>query len=319
MKVWEEGRSRSGFSTVMLTIASSRFDGFRAGQFVYVKVPEKTRTKTNTVTVVHSGCGRFARGLSKAVTARQLNSDLSPPTVAVDGPYGGSRIHAHLGGLRSFIFVAGGIGATPLLSIAGDTVQRIHAAAASGGSKENPNAAVEQEAVGKRSQVFLIWCVKHLADLEWAIDALQDLAKGHRCDSSICGDGCEDGPVGVRVLLHVTQDALPHSSDQASAISMETSANTAVNSELIENDPVHDKLQQMAQGTIAGVTIASGRPDFSDFFGQIKASCDDVQEFGDCAVFVSGPNALIDAVNDAATGVSDRSCLFHVFEESFEV
>ncbi|KAJ3375582.1 ferric/cupric-chelate reductase, partial [Entophlyctis sp. JEL0112] len=118
MKVWEEGRSRSGFSTVMLTIASSRFDGFRAGQFVYVKVPEiswikwhplsistspaanqKTRTKTNTVTVVHSGCGRFARGLSKAVTARQLNSDLSPPTVAVDGPYGGSRIHAHLGGL----------------------------------------------------------------------------------------------------------------------------------------------------------------------------------------------------------------------------
>ncbi|KAJ3195661.1 ferric/cupric-chelate reductase [Entophlyctis luteolus] len=352
MKVWEEGSSRAGVSTIMLTISSSPmcdFKGFRSGQFVYVKVPEissvkwhplsfstcpasnpKSPRSKNTFTVIHSGSGRFAQGLSKSVTARLLNADLAPLAVHLDGPYGRSQLDPYVAALRRFVFIAGGIGATPVLSMATDLVARMRFAA-SRDSNNKDIAQVESMAPirgGGHTEVLLVWTVKHFAEFEWAMDALEDLVEGRACTcGQIAGNSSnEASSVHVRVLLYITAEEILEmamSSDKRNTFGSEEvgalSEVSSGHSSDTGHTTIHRKLDRMAKGRVNGVKVSFGRPNIPEVFGMIRPHSDDNLGHPDCAVVVSGPQSLIAAVNSTAVRESDNDCVFHVFEESFEV
>ncbi|KAJ3026649.1 UNVERIFIED_CONTAM: hypothetical protein HDU68_005284, partial [Siphonaria sp. JEL0065] len=70
------------------------------------------------ITIVLSGPGPFCRSVNDAVAARLINTSISPLQVRVDGPYGGHGklgLYNHIFG--KFIYVAGGVGVTPILSM----------------------------------------------------------------------------------------------------------------------------------------------------------------------------------------------------------
>ncbi|KAJ3115666.1 hypothetical protein HK100_001269 [Physocladia obscura] len=314
MKVWPNSGSHPNSSTTMLTVCAPPIcdaKGFRAGQYVYVKIPEvsmfkwhplsfsngpkgsKKRSSVCKFNLVHSGNGPFSRGLSKAVSARLLNRELPPPQIYVDGPYGNSPVSEYLDIFQHFVYVAGGIGATPALSMAIENVRC-------------KRRQVSELSTSETYTLTFVWAVKHLGDLDWAMDELENLVGANNSKSPT---------VRVQVLLYVTAEESIDLFD--SEIGEESRGEEAEGL----NTGIYRKLAHAARGNIHGITVSHGRPDFHEIFHSIRniESENGLSNTSDCGVVVSGPNSLVSSVRKIARIESDANCLYHVFTESFEM
>ncbi|ORY43104.1 hypothetical protein BCR33DRAFT_717839 [Rhizoclosmatium globosum] len=300
--------------------------GFKSGQYLFINVPEVSSTKwhpvsfasnpipthsrqpttaqkektspLNTccqkpicgVTIVLSGKGPFTRSLNTAVTSRLLDPTIPPLTIQVDGPYGRSPIALYKSAIPHWIYCAGGIGVTPVLSM---LMERRHDILASGTtSSMDPG-------------VF-VWTVRHLRDVEWALEELVQLVEG-------------GGPRGFRVIVCVTRE-------EASDVLLETGGRYDRDEmeKLLEAEKWVDSrrkdggvgLQDLVKGNVVGVTVEFGRPDFA---GVLRRERERDGVVGDFGVVVSGPLSMVADVRRAARTESSVDSLFHVFCESFEL
>ncbi|KAI9352184.1 ferric reductase NAD binding domain-containing protein [Obelidium mucronatum] len=269
------------------------------------------------VTIVLSGPGPFCRSVNDAVTSRLISASIPPLQVRVDGPYGHSVVDKYKKILPNFIYIAGGIGVTPVLSMLMDRKHFLLSTTLY--SSKTDGAATKTVGEGKSRLLeeacgTFIWSVRHLKDVEWALDELVELSKG--------------GRLGFRIIIHVTrEEASEILSSKAQYSSGEeseevTTAAGAVEDRLLDTHcnwiDSRDKtlrtctVEDLLDGKVDGIVVQFGRPDF----GQVLKNCVG-NDVGDCGVVVSGPSAMVASVKRAAVEESGSSCLFHVFAESF--
>ncbi|KAJ3238706.1 hypothetical protein HDU81_007286 [Chytriomyces hyalinus] len=319
--------------------------GFKPGQFVFVNIPEISSTKwhpvslsshsptlTNTESaspccsestklsqehpctgcrIVFSGRGPFPRALNAIASSRLLcNPDsLSPLLMHMDGPYGHSHAHSYFSrnSAGAYMYIAGGIGVTPVLSLLLSDVSPTVGSGCCHGPEDAPVANKHQERI-------LVWSVKCLRHAGWAIDDLVACARA-----------------GVSVLIHVTeeqewgsvamveqQEGGNENLDAETGLSRE---DDALLSGWMGEQTHSDTLDKVANGHVPRVRVVFGkRPQYGRLFTELKQRRYAIAQFvGDCGVIVSGPADLVSSVQLHAVRESDETCLFHVFTESFEL
>ncbi|TPX76652.1 hypothetical protein CcCBS67573_g02064 [Chytriomyces confervae] len=328
--------------------------GFKPGQFVFVNIPEISSTKwhpvslsshsptlTNTESVskccsestklsqehpctgcriVFSGRGPFPRALNAIASSRLLcNPDsLSPLLMHMDGPYGHSHAHSYFSrnSAGAYMYIAGGIGVTPVLSL---LLSNVSPTQASGCCHSPDDASPAKVVPNKHQERILVWSVKCLRHAGWAIDDL--LACAH---------------AGVSVLIHVTAEEQDSGSvttleqqqqeGNGSDENLDTEAglsreDDALLSGWMGQQTHSDALADVANGLVPRVRVVFGkRPEYGRLFTELKQRRYASAQFvGDCGVIVSGPAELVSSVQWHAVQESDETCLFHVFTESFEL
>ncbi|KAJ3266780.1 hypothetical protein HDU77_010160 [Chytriomyces hyalinus] len=335
-------------STTMLTVCVPplcQHEGFQPGQFVFVNIPEvkaygqsliekKNPINTDTIEsrpccskpttlsqehpctgcrIVLSGRGPFPRALNEIATSRLLcnPASLSPLIMHMDGPYGQSHAYSYFSRntAGAYMYISGGIGITPVLSLLLNAVSN----GASGCCHDRSEATVTKKETYRRERI-LVWSVKRLRDIGWALE-----------DLTACTG------VGVAVLIHVTKERGADDSfrmdreDEGVHEDAETGLTRGEDEALLSGwigaNAQNQTLSDVALGNVSGVNVVFGsRPDYGQIFRDLKqrrqASASVV---GDCGVIVSGPVELVASVQRHATRESDKTCLFHVFTESFEL
>ncbi|TPX75806.1 hypothetical protein CcCBS67573_g02914 [Chytriomyces confervae] len=301
-------------STTMLTVCVPplcQHEGFQPGQFVFVNIPEEH--PCTGCRIVLSGRGPFPRALNEIATSRLLcnPASLSPLIMHMDGPYGQSHAFSYFSRntAGAYMYISGGIGITPVLSLLLNAVSN----GASGCCHDRSDATVTKKETYRRERI-LVWSVKRLRDIGWALEDL------------IACTG-----VGVAVLIHVTNERGADDSfrmdreDEGAHEDAETGLTRGEDEALLSGwigaNAQNQTLSDVALGNVSGVNVVFGsRPDYGQIFRDLKqrrqASASVV---GDCGVIVSGPVELVASVQRHATRESDKTCLFHVFTESFEL
>ncbi|KAJ3245050.1 hypothetical protein HDU78_010003 [Chytriomyces hyalinus] len=341
-------------STTMLTVCIPplcQHGGFKPGQFVFVNIPEISSTKwhpvslsshsptlTNTEStsqccsestklsqehpctgcrIVFSGRGPFPRALNAIASSRLLcNPDsLSPLLMHMDGPYGHSHAHSYFSrnSAGAYMYIAGGIGVTPVLSLLLSNVSPTDPSGCCHSPDDTPPAKV---VANKHQERILVWSVKCLRHVGWAIDDLLACARG-----------------GVFVLIHVTAEEQDSESvttleqqEEGNDENLDTEAglsreDDALLSGWMGQQTHSDALADVANGLVPRVRVVFGkRPEYGRLFTELKQRRYASAQFvGDCGVIVSGPAELVSSVQWHAVQESDETCLFHVFTESFEL
>ncbi|KAJ3314626.1 hypothetical protein HDU76_002373 [Blyttiomyces sp. JEL0837] len=303
---------------------------------------KRTTTKTTTtskkkpfthdcgVTLIIRGVGSFSKTLHDRVRLRQNLGIARPLKVRIDGPYGRPSFTPHC--YPIFIAVAGGIGITPVLSMA-LTALRV-------------SKAIELESKDDseyhllKTRVVVIWCVRHASDWRWTAPDLIAAAE-----------------LGAEVWVHVTRDSteFPLRDDFGGETAVDLGASSSsglrigevedevvvVGGDAAKEDVEDEEDGREAEETTAlkesvitkfagderedgfvalneasklyGIHIVNTRPNYGDAFSRLKALCPNT----DVGVAACGPNSLVTSVHKAARISSDRTSLFHLHTESF--
>ncbi|KAI8616394.1 hypothetical protein BC830DRAFT_1167826 [Chytriomyces sp. MP71] len=362
-------KNESGVVTTFMSVCAPplcHHHGFRAGQFVFVNVPEINSIKWHPVslasspnrldtsstqrqseptccapsasddlpvvaslgkrahklycgcTLVFSGRGPFAKALSSAVTERLLYPELPSLIINLDGPYGTSLAQSFIHDRMIRVYLAGGVGVTPILSMILANTRSVRETAGIGAT-ETAEDRVQLSPVPLAPQaMYFVWSVRHLRDVEWALSEVRACAAA-----------------GAHVAIHVTRETSVKDSEAARADAMEEEVGedgrASFDSEALLASWLDSRRARpggqgdisifgLAAGQVKGVSVVFGkRPDFGAILQDVKSVADAKAVARDCAVVVSGPCRLVSDVKRSAWRESDTTCLFHVFTESFEL
>ncbi|CAM9432675.1 unnamed protein product [Chrysoparadoxa australica] len=158
---------------------------FKPGQFAWVRVPTVSQLQWHPFSFSSSPQRNVATFHIRALGGwtEGIHSLISHPNaeIFVDGPYGGPTIPYTK--CQELVLVGGGVGVTPLMSIAGDLLEKCQASAG------NP--------CGTLKRVLLIWVVRDQGDLRSFQPQLQQLQGGADANGSSDeggrGGGCSFG------------------------------------------------------------------------------------------------------------------------------
>jgi predicted ferric reductase len=161
-------RENETVTTVRLVPPEGRAFRYKAGQFVYLRFldgtpgPEEhpftlsSSPGEDTIAITAKDLGDFSGGLP-AVQAGA--------PVLIDGPYGVFRSDK-VSSDRPLVFIAGGIGITPFLSMLGDLVARADAKGTDARETDgNKAGSVEGVSSPEQRQVHLLWSIRDETEL----------------------------------------------------------------------------------------------------------------------------------------------------------
>ncbi|KAI9094419.1 ferric reductase NAD binding domain-containing protein [Phlyctochytrium arcticum] len=275
---------------------------FTAGQYVFLNVPKAGLVEWHPASIVSSAAvvdgvdgkpteqeyvlvlrnvGKFTHRLTESAVI----GTPTPITVRVDGPYGKWDMHPQHYPL--LVLVAGGIGATPIISV---LLTTLHERAANSSTLPPPQ---------------FHWAIQTEAHLAWFAAELAEAAS-----------------LGAHIYVYVTQSAAAAPPPPALHASMSTDmikdSSTAHILSATQQQPSIIQLDD-ANGdrirTSAGYEVIYQRPNITTICKDIKNKYPDM----DAALGICGPQGMIHDARRAARLCSDRQSLWHMHAETFDL
>jgi predicted ferric reductase len=253
-----------------------------AGQYCFLCIPSLSPLQWHPFTIASKPSSPTLTFLIKDMGDDQWTGRLNQlvrgggaPDVLVDGPYGASGMATH--DYQRVLFVAGGVGITPVLAMLGDLVDR---------SQSSHRASLPLS-------VTLWWVVKSASSLQWAAPLLEEL-RMH--------------PGLFEVKLFVTD-----SYERKDKPPSPPPANVTVNA--VQNVPLDSVWPQPKLHPRADFDYAHGRPRLvsmlSEFADDTRAHGTDR-----CGVFVCGVPGMVSEIRAVCESI-ENGVRFDVHTEEF--
>ena len=275
-----------GCGGITRVVAPTVFDSYRAGQYVWLNVPSLSHTEWHPFTISSApGSANMTfhiknMGMDKFTGAESFTAGLARIAVQneslevlIDGPYGRQPYFAE--DYEALVFVAGGIGVTPAVSIFLDFYNR--ARAHLGGKVDlrssHENCNLLSFPLSKLKRIVLLWVVKDEAQLAPFAEQLWTVRQNNVLDA-------------FDIFIHVTSSGGTVNANAAS---------------------FYPDLKPAIVNYVAS-TAHQGRPDLNVFFNHLN-----VPASISTLVFACGPEELVNDANNQAykNGYSFHSEVFH--------